>query len=140
MGEMIIEKNPETKDIEKIKDRLREFNNKIVGEDNHQLLNYVIKDKNKEVIGGLLGGTYWGWLYVDIFFIDENYRSQQIGSKILKMAEGEAVRRGCRYAHLDTMSFQALGFYEKQGYKIMCEFKDLPQGHSKYMLVKELIK
>jgi GNAT superfamily N-acetyltransferase len=75
----------------------------------------------------LLGGTYWGWLYVSILWIDEKYRKNGIGSKLLKDAETEALRRGCEYAHLDTMSFQALGFYKKKKYRVKTVIKKYSQ-------------
>jgi len=61
-----------------------------------------------------------------------------LGSKLLKAAEAEAKGRGCGFAHLDTMSFQAKGFYEKNGYSVKYEIKDIPKGFSKYLMIKEL--
>jgi hypothetical protein len=34
-------------------------------------------------------------------------RMQGVGRSIVETAEAEAVRRGCRYAYLDTMDYQA---------------------------------
>ena len=34
------------------------------------------------------------------------------------MAENEAIRRGCKHAHLDTMDWQALDFYLGMGYTL----------------------
>ena len=135
---MEFEVNPNDTEIEFIKKSLQEYNDQIVGSDNHLMLNIVIKNDKKEIIGGLIGGTYWGWLYIDRFWISENYRRQGIGKKILKMAENEARIRGCKSVHLDTMSFQAVEFYKKQGYQTKCEYKDLPKGYSKFTLMKEL--
>ena len=89
------------------------YNNKIVGPDNHELLNIVEYKDNHEIIGGLLGGTYWGWLYISILWVDEKYRHQGIGKKLIAEAKQEAEKRGCKYAHVDTMSFQAPKFYKK---------------------------
>jgi hypothetical protein len=40
--------------------------------------------------------------------------------------------------HLDTMSFQALPFYQKQGYTVFGILEDLPEGHRRYYLRKDL--
>ena len=39
----------------------------------------------------------------------------RVGTRVLRQAEEEAVRRGWHAARLDTASFRARGFYEKQG-------------------------
>jgi hypothetical protein len=39
---------------------------------------------------------------------------------------------------LDTFSFQALGFYEKLGYRIFGELGDVAGGHKWYFLKKDL--
>ena len=90
------------------------------------------------MIAGILGGTYWGWMHLDILWVDEKYRKTGIGSKLLKAAEEEAIRRGCHSVHVDTMSWQAPEFYKKHGYRIIGELDNIPNGNKKYHLVKEL--
>jgi hypothetical protein len=53
-------------------------------------------------------------------------------------AEQEALRRDCRHGHLDTMSFQALEFYKRQGYTVFGELRDLPVGYTRYFMKKAL--
>ena len=130
--------NPSDKEIQFVRDELKKFNDQIVGDDNHKPINIIIKDENEDILGGLIGGTYSGWLYIDRFWINENIRNQGIGKKILKLAEDEAKQRGCNNVHLDTHDFQAVNFYKQQGYEIKCELKDLPKGHNKYLMTKEL--
>lgn len=130
--------NPTTEEINFVNNALEEFNNKTVGPDNHELLNIVEYDDNQKVIAGILGGTYWGWMHLDILWVDEKYRKTGIGSKLLKAAEEEAVRRGCHSVHVDTMSWQAPEFYKKHGYRIIGELDNIPNGNKKYHLVKEL--
>lgn len=132
--------NPSQKEIDFVNLKLEEFNNKAVGPDNHELLNIVEYDENKNVIAGLLGGTYWGWMHLDILWVDEKHRKSGIGSKLLKAAEAEAVRRGCHSVHVDTMSWQAPEFYKKHGYKIIAELNDIPTGNKKFHLIKDIIK
>jgi|GEM_PF-5034002 ribosomal protein S18 acetylase RimI-like enzyme len=57
---------------------------------------------------------------------------------LLSAAENEAHKRNCRYVHLNTHSFQAVEFYERNGYQKAGELTNLPPGHSKYLLWKEL--
>ena len=95
--------------IEKELDR---YNNEFAEPYFHKKLNVLMKNED-EIIGGLIGGTYWGWLYIDRFWIRKDFRKLGFGSKLLKMAEKEAMDRGCKNAHLDTHDFQAVEFYRK---------------------------
>ena len=51
---------PTENEIKYIRDTLNQFNRKIVGDDGHTPLNIVEYDKNSNIIGGILGSTYWG--------------------------------------------------------------------------------
>lgn len=130
--------NPSVSEIKYIRESLNQFNKEIVGDDGHTPLNLVVYDDSGNVIGGILGGTYWGWMYIDILWVHENHRRKGIGSELLKGAEEEALRRGCHHVHLDTMSWQAPGFYQKHGYTVIGILSDIPSGNQKYLLMKAL--
>lgn len=131
-------KKPTESEIKYIRKSLDQFNQMIVGDDGHQHLNIIEYDDNGNVIGGILGGSYWGWMYVDVLWVHESHRRRGIGSKLLHEAEKEALRRGCHHVHLDTMSWQAPDFYEKHGYSVIGALPDIPIGNQKYLLVKVL--
>ena len=130
--------NPSKKETERIREALFEFNREKVGDDGHTPLNIVEYDADGNIIGGILGGTYWGWMYVDILWVHEDHRGKGIGSKLLTEAETEAKARGCHHVHLDTMSWQAPKFYEKHGYSVIGILPDIPKGNQKYLLMKAL--
>ena len=129
---------PTENEIKYIREELNQFNNERVGEDGHTPLSIVEYDTNGNIIGGILGGTYWGWMYVDILWVHESHRYKGIGSKLLRKAEKEAIRRGCHHVHLDTMSWQAPEFYQKHGYEVIGILPDIPNGNQKYLLMKAL--
>ena len=130
--------NPSEKETEHIRKSLFEFNAGKVGDDGHTPLNIIEYDADGNLIGGILGGTYWGWMYVDILWVREDHRKKGIGSKLLSAAEKEAKSRGCHHVHLDTMSWQAPEFYKKHGYTVIGILPDIPSGNQKYLLMKEL--
>ncbi len=130
--------NPNKNEIEFVNNALEKFNNMHVGPDNHLLLNIVEYDENQNVIAGILGGTYWGWLHIDILWVDENFRSKKIGSRLLIAAENEAKKRGCHSVHVDTMSWQAPEFYKKHGYELISELDNIPNGYKKFHFIKRL--
>ena len=131
-------RNPNENEIKYIRDSLYRFNEEIVGSDGHEPINIVEYDGEGNIIGGIVGGTYWGWMYVDILWVHEDHRRKGIGSKLLEKAEKEASRRGCHHVHLDTMSWQAPDFYKKHGYEVIGILPDIPSGNQKYLLIKPL--
>src|SRR3982751_3467006 len=73
---------------------------------------FMASDKFDNAAGGVSG--YWsslGWLYINSLWVDEIHRGSGLGRRLMGLIESEAVRRGCKYAYLNTMSFQAPGFY-----------------------------
>ena len=79
--------------------------------------------ENGELVGGLLGRTSLGLFFLDLFYLPERMRRGGTGSAMLRMAEVEACRRGCRAATLITVNFQAPGFYARHGWE---EFGRVP--------------
>ena len=130
--------NPNENEIKYIRQSLYRFNEEIVGSDGHAPINIVEYDSEGNIIGGILGGTYWEWMYVDILWVHEDHRKKGIGSNLLREAEKEAVRRGCHHVHLDTMSWQAPDFYKKHGYEVIGILPDIPSENQKYLLIKAL--
>jgi GNAT superfamily N-acetyltransferase len=133
-----LDDNPSEEDLHAVLEGLRHFNQLHTPDDDYRPLTLFLRDSDGKVAGGLLGETYWGWLHVSIFWLEEGIRRQGFGSRLLSLAEQEAVRRGCRGAHLDTMSFQSLPFYQRCGYQVFGELQDLPPGHSRIFLYKIL--
>ena len=128
--------NPSKNEIDFVREALVQFNNDRVGADDHTPLNFVEYDEAGNLIGGILGGTYWGWMYKDILWVHEEHRNKGIGTRLLREAEKEAIRRGCHHVHLDTMSWQAPEFYKKHGYEVVGVLPDIPAGNQKYLLQK----
>lgn len=134
----MINHHPSETETDFIRDALAQFNRNHVGDDGHAPLHLVEYGADGSIIGGLLGGTYWGWMYIDILWVREDHRRQGIGSRLLAEAEQEAVRRRCHHVHVDTMSWQAPAFYQKHGYEVIGVLPDIPLGKQKYLLMKAL--
>ncbi len=135
-----LEETPSPADAQFVRAQLTAFNLAWTPDDQLRPLLILVRDAGGQIVAGLVGGTYWGWLYTEILWVEEGLRGQGYGQSLLAAAEAEAVRRGCRSAHLDTMDFQALRFYEKQGYSVFAELEDIPagSGHRRYSLKKRL--
>ncbi len=132
---LTLETDPNPKDIRILDDGLDEYNLRFSPMD-HQPLAVFLRDSEGQVVGGLYGGTYWGWLYIKYLWIAEEYRARGYGQRLVVIAEEEAVRRGCNRSHLDTFGFQALPFYRQLGYEVYGVLEDCPPGDRRYYLQK----
>lgn len=117
---------------------LIEYNTGQAGSGNGKPLVIVVKDGGDQIVGGLWGYTGYGWLFTQLLVVPEQYRGTGVGSKIMAMAEAEALSRGCIGAWLDTFEFQARGFYERIGYQCFGELPNYPTGYSRFFMKKAL--
>lgn len=126
----------EPRDVEQIVDGLVQFNesNSDVG-DWHQKV-FVVRDEQERVAAGIICNIHWYWLHVDILFVQPPHRHEGLGSRLLRRAEDYARAQGCVGSYLDTMSFQAPGFYAKHGYEVLATLEGLPKGMHKVYLFK----
>ena len=96
----------------------------------------VFRDGDRQLAGGIVAHCYAAWVHVTMFWLPEDLRRQGLGAKLLREVEREAAARGCIGAYLDTLSFQARPFYEKQGYRLFGELPDCPPGGARYFMMK----
>jgi len=136
---MMIDSTPTQADLEAIERNLDRYNAQKSRPYDKMPLAVFLRGPDDELVGGLTGYTNWSWLYVDCFWLPDMLRGARWGGRILKAAEGEAVRRGCKYARLYTYSFQALRFYETHGYELFGTLEDYPPGHCQHWLRKSLV-
>lgn len=118
---------------------LKAYNESRAGPSNNRPLAILMKDESDKIVGGLWGHTGYGWLFTQLLAVPENLRGAGWGSRIMDMAEAEAIARGCRHAWLDTFEFQARAFYERRGYRCFGELPDYPEGFRRFFLQKDLV-
>ena len=99
--------------------------------------NFLAFDNNK-LIGGAIGFVEYNWYFLDMFYIDEEYRGRDIGTNLIKQIEEFAKKENLTGVRMETWDFQAREFYEKNGYSVFAEIKDCPPGTIDYFLKKEL--
>ena len=131
-----IDEEVSAEDRQTILTGLRAFNESQIGPANDLPLQLVVRDAQREVIGGLLGDTKWGWLYVDKLWIAERARGLGLGSRLLARAEDVARERGCIGVFLSTFEHQARPFYEQRGYELFGTLDGFPAATRQYYLCK----
>ncbi|MCR8646007.1 GNAT family N-acetyltransferase [Paenibacillus sp. N1-5-1-14] len=92
--------------------------------------------KDDKVVGGIMCNMFMYSLYIDVLWVDEKYRGQDYGSKLIAGVEEIAKEKGCILVDTCTYSYQAPEFYVKCGYEIYGILEGFPDGIKKYHLKK----
>ncbi len=119
---------------------LAEYNAAQAGPSQSRPVVVLVKDAAGAVIGGLWGHTGYDWLFTQLLVVPAALRGRGLGTEIMRMAEQEALQRGCHGAWLDTFEFQARGFYENLGYECFGELANYPTGFARYFMKKALTR
>jgi GNAT superfamily N-acetyltransferase len=98
----------------------------------------LVRDpSNERTLGGIIGRTSLGLMFLELVFLPPELRNRGIGTRMLHMAEQEAVKRGCRAGVLYTISFQAPAFYERHGWREFGRVACHPPGTSRIFMTKD---
>ncbi|MBT8136370.1 MAG: GNAT family N-acetyltransferase [Gammaproteobacteria bacterium] len=129
--------NPADEDVAWVRKNLVAFNRSQAPEQPQQKIAVYARDEQGTIIGGATGEVTWGWLYVEMLWVHEDYRGSGIGSRLLDDIEQLARKYNVVGFHLGTTDFQALDFYLRCGYEVWGQLPDFPPGHTNYSLRKK---
>ncbi|WP_198372668.1 GNAT family N-acetyltransferase [Roseomonas rosulenta] len=116
---------------------LSAFNAPFVGPHGFKPLSLVVRrEPGGPPAGGAFGWCYGAWYFLRYLYLPEDLRGGGLGARLIALLEAEARARGCIGAWIDTFSFQARPFYEKQGYAVFGTLEDQPPGHARHFLFK----
>jgi len=126
-------------DAEYIDDKLVEYNwSQVPAVHDFEFIGRKIQgDKDEPIAAGFAGVNFWNIAFVEMLWVDEPYRNQGIGSRLLSDIEQEAKNNGACIVMIDARDWN-VDFFKKLGYTEYCTFEDYPNGYSKYKLLKRL--
>jgi len=125
-------------DLDEVRLGLNAFNSRFINIDELKSIGVFVTDERGVKLAGLTGSTAGNWLRIDMLWVSDALRGQGVGTQLIRAAEAEARQRGCRYAQVDTTSFQARPFYEKLGYTLRFSLDRYPRHHQRHYLSKTL--
>ena len=136
--ELIVEEHPDPRDLDFLSDQIDAFNIASTGIDDWRALAIFVRDDAGQIVAGVNGGSWAGYLEIKNLWVSEHLRGQGMGQQLLIRAEREARARGCAQVLLDTHDFQAPGFYKKLGYRVFGVFGGIGGRYNRYYLSKKL--
>jgi len=138
VARVVIERSTADKASRGLWKGLVRFNRQHAGPLKYSRTVLTVRDGKRRLLGGLILQSYWRESYIELLWLSARARGARFGSKLIEEAERRARRRGSCLIHLNTYSFQAPGFYEKQGYQRFGGMSGSPQGESRHFYVKHL--
>lgn len=88
--------------------------------------------------GAVVIEYFWGALHVKYVYVEDAYRGQGIGTRLIQYAFDYGKEKKCSFAFVETMSFQAMGFYQKMGFELEFTRPGYSHGTSFHYLRKDL--
>lgn len=137
---LLIETQPAHQDVDFIDDQLNNYNINQTGVAFGGKLACFVRNDQGEIVAGLYGYTWGDCCQIEILWVHASLRGQGYGTRLLRAAEEEAVRRGCTISVLDTFSFQAPDFYQKQGYEIIGAVDSYPRPQHQVIYLKKRLR
>ena len=95
--------------------------------------------EGESFVGAMVGQRFWNALHVKYVYIDEKYRGKGFGTRLMQRILAYGLEQKCPFAFVETMSFQALGFYQKMGFDLDFTRSGYAHGTSFHYLSKKLI-
>lgn len=95
--------------------------------------------KRTSLAGAIVVERFWNALHVKYVYVDEHYRGKGLGSCLMQRAFAYGDEQKCPFAFVETMSFQALEFYQKMGFELDFTRPGYAHGTSFHYLSKTLI-
>ena len=135
---LTIESEPAAGDLRAVRRGLQQYNRLASSMDDTRMFGVFLRDADGQVRGGVEAASWGEWLEIAFLWVDPAFHRQGYGSQLLRAAESEGRHRGCRWAQLDTYSFQAPEFYRRHGYEPFGVLDGFPGGVSHFYLKKRL--
>lgn len=114
---------------QRLDDELTAFNAEATGAGTPQPLSIRATDADGELAGGLTAWIWGSCCAVGMLWVREDQRHAGWGSRLMRAAEEEAVRRGCTEMIVSSFTFQAPDFYKGLGYRETGRTEGIPGGH-----------
>lgn len=131
--------SPAEDDIELLLDGLRSFNAPIFPNRKTDSFGLFVRNDEGKVVGGLSGEITFTSIFIKYLWLSESLRGCGIGERLIKQLEQEAVKLGVANLCVDTYTFQAPKFYEKNGFEQVGCFRDFPlEGVDRLFYQKKL--
>lgn len=138
--QLSFEKDPHPEDMQVLNNGIMAYAKKKKGfNDAWEFFTFFVRDPNNTILGGCNGCALYGLIYIDSLWVSDSIRNQGWGTRLVNAALEYGKEKGCTFATVNTMDWEALAFYKKLGFKLESECHGFQKNSVCYFLRKELL-
>lgn len=119
--QLSFESNPNQEDIQVLGNAIMKQATQKKGFNPLDFFSFFIRNADNTIVGGCNGCALYGCLYIDQLWVSDLLRKQGWGAALIEAALQYGKENGCTFATVNTFDWEALGFYQKLGFKIEFE-------------------
>ena len=134
--QLFFEENQNQDDIQTLIHGITAYAKQQRGFDSLDFFAFFIRDDNNKIVGGCSGGTLYGGLHIDNLWVSIEIRHSGWGTKLVNAALTYGQEKNCSFATVNTMDWEALGFYQTLGFRIEFERHGFQKNSVFYFLRK----
>ncbi len=133
---------PDAEQVEPLRTALKAFNESAIGEYGATTIMVAAHGDDGKLLGAVYGWLQFGWLYVNMLWVDDAQRRRRIGTTLLERIEAFAAARGVCRSRLATSDFQpGYALYRRRGYETYATIPIMPDeagvdSHVEYLMWK----
>lgn len=136
--QIVYEPTPSAADIQTLCNGIVQQAKEKRGHKDITFFGFFMRDEKGVLVGGCNGDNLYGCLYVSQLWVTDALRGQGYGTRLMLAAEKFARDSGCLMMTVNTMDWEALGFYQKLGFHIEFERRGMAKNSVFYFLRKDL--
>lgn len=130
--------NPTSEETKQLWKGISAHAKQVAGLDPGEGFAFYLRDESQTIVGGCSGYVFYGNLYVDMLYVAPAFRGKAWGTQLMKCAEQLGKEKNCQIMTVNTMDFEARGFYEKLGFYVEFERNGFEKNHRMFFLKKEM--
>ncbi|WP_373893061.1 GNAT family N-acetyltransferase [Virgibacillus sp. CBA3643] len=124
--------------VEDIENRLEQYDENHITYEIPGNIKIGVVDEDKLIAGADADMTAFKILYVSTVFVDEVYRNNKVGTKLMTEIEKRAKLLGANMIRLDTFNWQGRDFYRSLGYEEVGFYENKDDGFSEHFFLKRI--
>jgi len=103
------------------------------------VINFTLLDQNSKPIGGISGWKHFDFSFIEVIWVDKNYRRQGLGCKLVSKFEKRSIELLCLCVLISVIEIiNEQKFWLKQGYTEKSRFENIPESSSIIYMFKSL--
>lgn len=117
-------------------EKISQYNKKTFGIESTPIAFVLTEENSERIIAASWGRIIGNWMHSELTWVDEDYRSRNFGTEIIKVIQSAARERGAIGLYCDSFNEKAAAAFKRMGYMEFGRIDDQPIGRAHIYLLK----